>query len=145
MKKLCVFISILALCAVSLVSCQDQVQQVSGAYSYKISGSVIVDEDTVVLSDEIGALDIIHVNQDRALLTFNSLLGPVYATQAQIKGKQIFLTPYKRNLTVQSKDYAVTVTGNGTIYDKTILFSLDYADEVNKLTTDTLIMLCKKN
>lgn len=145
MKRLSVFVSVLSLCALAFVACQDQVQQIAGAYSYKISGSVIVDEDTVVLTDEIGTMEIVYINQDSALVTFNSLLGPVYATQAQIDNKQIDLAPYRRNLSIRTKDYTVTATGEGTVYDKTILFALNYTDTINKLTTDSLIMLCKKN
>lgn len=145
MKRLSVFVSVLCLCALAFVACQDQVQQITGTYSYKISGSVIIDEDTVVLTDEIGAMEIVHINQDSALVTFNSLVGPAYATQAQIDNKQIVLAPYRRNLSIKTRDYAVTATGYGTVYDKTILFSLNYADTINKLTTDSIIMLCKKN
>lgn len=138
-------ISVLATCAMTMVSCQDPVQQIAGNYSYKISGAVYLDSDKVELTNEIGAMEIVHIDDSNALVTFNALIGDVYATQARISGKRIVLQPYRRDMTVKQKDCVVTAEGEGMIYDATILFSLQYTDTVNKLTTDTLVMLCKKN
>lgn len=131
--------------ALTFVSCQDQVGQLSGTYSYKISGSVVIDGDTSVLSDETGAMQLLRVNSDSALLTFNALLGPVYTTSARINGKQIKVLPYERNLTHRLMDYTITGSGDGTVYDETIVFSLQYSDTTADLKAEKLTMVCKKN
>ena len=64
MKKLLVIVVALT----ALVSCKDQVEQLSGSYSYKISGTAIFGNDTTSLSEEIGALELIHLSADSALL-----------------------------------------------------------------------------
>lgn len=131
--------------AACLVSCQDAVQQVAGNYSYKISGSVIIDEDTVVLANETGALEVLRVTADSAVVTFNALLGPAYATQAVLEGKKMTLLPYKRSINVLAEDYMVSAKAEGTIYDETLLFNLQYENEERALKADSLVLLCKKN
>lgn len=144
MKRLSVF-STLFLAAVCLMSCQDQVQQIAGNYSYKISGSVVIAEDTFVLANETGALEVLRVNADSAVVTFNALLGQAYATQAVIAGKQMELLPYKRTITVRARDYEVTAQAKGDIYDGTLLLNLQYENAERELKADSLILLCKKN
>lgn len=131
--------------AACLVSCQDAVQQVAGNYSYKISGSVIIDEDTIVLANETGALEVLRVTADSAVVTFNALLGPAYATQAVLEGKKMTLLPYKRSINVLAEDYMVSAKAEGTIYDETLLFNLQYENEERALKADSLVLLCKKN
>ena len=160
MKKLLVIL--LALTA--LMICKDQVEQLSGSYSYKISGMAVYGNDTVSLSEEIGALDLIHLSADSALLTFNALRGPAYATKAKLEGKSITLMPYKRNISRLTRNYTVTASGQGEVYDGTILVTLSYVGDTvrvdsltaqaNSLTVrtdsltmraDSLTLLCKKN
>ena len=129
----------------ALTSCHDQVDQVSGSYSYKISGKAVIDGDTVVLSDETGAMEIVRLSADSTLLTFNALLGPAYTAKAKIEGKDIRIMPYERTVNHQLKDYFVTAQGSGTFYDKTIVVTLQYADTTADLKADKLTMLCKKN
>ncbi|MBQ6791047.1 MAG: hypothetical protein IJP76_06355 [Paludibacteraceae bacterium] len=139
MKKLLVIL--LALTA--LMSCKDQVEQLSGSYSYKISGTAVFGNDTVSISEEIGALELIRLSADSALLTFNALRGPVYATKAKVEGKTIELVPYERNISRLSRDYTVTATGQGDLYDGTMLVRLRYTGDDVK--ADSLTLLCKKN
>lgn len=139
MKK----ILVLLLPLLTLVACQDQVQQIAGTYSYKISGTAIVDGDERTLTDEMGALDIIHVDSTTAMLTFNALNGPAYVTEAEIHGQNIELKEYERVVTVQTTDYHVTASGQGTVYDQTILIHLSY--EGTDFQADELTLLCKKN
>ena len=144
MKRLSVF-STLFLATVCLMSCQDQVQQIAGNYSYKISGSVVIAEDTFLLANETGALEVLRVNADSAVVTFNALLGQAYATQAVIAGKQMELLPFKRTITVRARDYEVTAQAKGDIYDGTLLLNLQYENAERELKADSLILLCKKN
>jgi len=60
----CKLYSFLLVVLLAMISCQDQVGQLSGTYSYKISGVAMVDSVTRVLSDETGALDLIRINAD---------------------------------------------------------------------------------
>lgn len=135
------------LLAFVLTACQDQVQQVAGSYSYKISGQALVrrtlSNDTVTLSNEEGAMDLIRIDSTAAMMTFNVLRGPVYKTQAQIHGKQITLDPYKRNITLGSTTYTVTASGTGEFYDNTLIVSLQY--QSNDISTDEITLVCKKN
>ena len=156
MKKLLVIL--LALTA--LVSCKDPVEQLSGSYSYKISGTAIFGNDTTSLSEEIGAMNLIHLSEDSALLTFNALLGPVYATKAKLVGKSITLEPYKRNISHLTRNYSVTASGQGEVYDgkiQTILVTLSYVGDTVRadsltvgtdsltMRADSLTLLCTKN
>jgi len=126
----------------ALASCKDQVAQVSGSYSYKISGTTVIANETVALPDEIGALDIIRLDSVSALLTFNALSGPAYTTTATIEGKEITLEEYERTVTYSALTVPVRASGDGTIYDGTIVIDLHYAS--NNLDAD-LVLLCKKN
>ena len=126
-----------------LTACQDAVQQVAGTYSYKISGRATVDGDEVKLSDEVGAMELIRIDSTTAMVTFNALSGPAYTTQAEIHADQITLNTYERDLTVNLTDYHLSASGSGTIYDQTILITLQYKGD--KFSADQLTMLCKKN
>lgn len=128
-----------------LTGCQDPVEQLAGNYSYKISGSVIIKGDTTVLSDEMGAMSLVHLSADSALLTFNSLAGPAYTTTAKIDSSHIAVMPYERNLHHRLIDYAITASGEGTVYGQTLVITLQYADTVADLKADKLTLLCKKN
>lgn len=139
MKKLIVCLFPL----LALVGCQDAVQQVAGAYSYKISGTATVNGLDRTLSDEIGALEIVHVTADTALLTFNVLNGPAYYTRATIKGKTITLVPYERDIHIGASDYHVIAKGTGDIYDRTIVIKLQYNS--SNVKANNLTLLCKKN
>lgn len=127
----------------ALVGCQNPVQQIAGTYAYKISGQYTVDDTEYVLSDEMGAMDIICQTDSTVLLTFNALRGPAYSTFATIRSKQLTLQPYERDVNEAGTNYHVTASGQGTIYDGTILITLSY--QSTSLTADSLIVLCKKN
>ena len=118
-------------------------QQISGAYSYKISGTAVVDDTEHRLADEQGAMEVVRLNGDSALLTFNALLGQAYTTKALIAGKQLTLVPYQRHVTIGATDYQVTATGEGTAYDGTIVITLHYNSA--EVSANSLTLLCKKN
>ena len=145
------FFGLLACMVVFFTACQDQVQQVAGTYSYKISGTAIVNSssvlgnssDTVTLSDEIGSMELIPLDSTTAMVTFNALNGPAYTTQAEIHGKELSLKQYERELLVQTKSHHIQASGEGTFYDNTLIISLHYVGE--GVRADQLTMLCKKN
>lgn len=134
---------IILVSTLALVSCEDQVSRVSGTYAYKISGNVTVDEKERSLPVEEGAMEVIRLSADSALLTFNVLRGGVYTTYAEIANQEIVLAPYTRSLTIGVKEYTVTVSGEGTIYDGTIVVDLNY--DSAEVFGEGLTLLCKKN
>ena len=127
----------------ALVACKDQVQQVSGSYSYKISGKATLNGVSQDLSDEIGNLDIIRKSDSTAVQTFNTFRGSAYYTTAKIKGKDIELEPFNRRVTQTLVGYDVQVVGNGTVYGESIIFNLRYIGTT--LNADSLVMVCKRN
>jgi len=139
MKKIVVFIVAL----LSFAACKDQVEQVAGTYSYKISGQVSILGVEQGLTDEIGAMEVLPGTTNSAVVTFNALRGPAYYTTARINGKQIVLNPFERTIRQSAVDYGVTVSGSGTIYDQTILINLRYTGTA--MNADSLVLLCKKN
>ena len=143
MKKIFVISMLCAVVGLFCTGCQDQVQQAAGTYSYKISGKAVVDGDERTLTNETGALDIVHKDSENALLTFNALGGAAYTTNATIADKRITLTPYERVLTIGSKDYTVMASGDGDIYDGTIVITLKYKS--SNVTANSLTLLCKRN
>lgn len=95
------------------VSCSDSsaVRSVKGAYRYKTTGKVVLEEnyngatkaDTLVanLDSESGTLELVSLHDDDSLLiTFDQLNGNVMATRAVIDEKRIYFTPYKRMIEV---------------------------------------------
>jgi len=141
-NKLLLFIS-LCLIGIGLMSCQDQVRPISGTYSYKISGTVRVDGTQRTLSTEQGAMEIVRIDNEKALVTFNILAGDVYHTNATIENKQITFEPYERDITIFAETYHVTAKGKGDIYDGTIIVSLEYSGD--GVQTSRIELLCKKN
>ncbi|MBO4689975.1 MAG: hypothetical protein J5621_03790 [Paludibacteraceae bacterium] len=147
-----ILIGLLALAGVVMTACQDQVKQVAGTYSYKISGSAIVtgtnllgeeEKDTVTLSDEMGAMELIRLDSTTAIVTFNAMNGPAYTTQAEIHGQSLTLAEYERDITIRTQDHHISASGEGTFYENTLIISLNYySDEVK---AENLTMLCKKN
>jgi len=151
MKKWYLLVIVLA----ALIGCKksepvlDQVDKIVGDYSYKISGIAVVDSDSVRLTDEIGAMEIVRIDSSNVLMTFNALTGPAYYTHAQVAGDQITLASYNRTIGVLARDYAIVGSGAGEIYETTILLDLSYAmqqeDSLHSLTAKDLTVLCKKN
>lgn len=139
MKK----ISIVLVALLALAGCSDQVQQIAGTYSYKISGRGVIAGVSQKMDDEIGAMEIVHSTDSTALVTFNTLGGPAYTTYAAVNGKQITLKAFERDVKEDAVNYHVTASGQGTVFDGTILFTLKY--EGNQLNADSLTLLCKKN
>ena len=125
------------------LSCQNQVEQVAGSYSYKISGRASVLGVEQSLSDEMGAMEILSQNSQSAMFTFNAMGGPAYYTTATITGKQIEINSFERYVSQAGVNYKVKVTGSGTVYDKSIIINLRYNGST--LKADSLVLLCKKN
>lgn len=157
-------LSSLILC---LSSCESPLQTIVGEYSFKISGQVTKDGNQgIVLPDEIGAMEIIHLADSTYLLTFNTINGSAYTTQATKTGNQLDLQPFSRVVTLtyytqdsnilgglieitETEHFDTDIYGYGTIYDKTIEFKLQYSGEEltssKRIKGNNITMLAKKN
>ena len=157
-------LSSLILC---LSSCESPLQTIVGEYSFKISGQVTKDGNQgIVLPDEIGAMEIIHLADSTYLLTFNTINGSAYTTQATKTGNQLDLQPFSRVVTLtyytqdsnilgglieitETEYFDTDIYGYGTIYDKTIEFKLQYSGEEltssKRIKGNNITMLAKKN
>lgn len=157
-------LSSLILC---LSSCESPLQTIVGEYSFKISGQVTKDGNQgIVLPNEIGAMEIIHLADSNYLLTFNTINGSAYTTQATKTGNQLDLQPFSRIVTLtyytqesdilgglieitETEHFDTDIYGYGTIYDKTIEFKLQYSGEEltssKRIKGNNITMLAKKN
>ncbi|MCQ2334127.1 MAG: hypothetical protein MJZ88_05905 [Paludibacteraceae bacterium] len=142
MKKYCLLLLLL----LPVVGCRNELKCLEGTYSYKVSGKAVIDAgdstNTVVLEDEIGAMEIIGQSDNRVILTFNQLAGSAYTTSATLNDSILTLVPFERVITYERK-HDVTVSGKGHIYDQTIVFDLQYSSD--KLNADKITMIAKHN
>ncbi len=130
---------VLLLWAVCLMSCNTEVWQMSGEYSYKTSGRVEIENaDTTIqknLPDEIGVLHILSTDRksEEVVLTMNQLGGSVVTTHGMVEGNRIELENFERTLklqtTLQEKNFVLQVGGYGERYENTIVFTLEYDGE----------------
>ncbi len=90
--------------ALSFTACTDDIKPVVGTYSYKISGKATIDDTiSVALDDEIGALEILRKDDDKMLLTLNTMNGDVCAATGKIDGTDITLDPFTHQISVTYK------------------------------------------
>lgn len=147
MKKQ-LFIAIAALMLFS--SCQKRGMHLfRGDYSYKISGSVTLDEImpaddpsdpislTVNLLNEIGQMEISALGneKDSLLVVMNTMGGEVIVTHAFCDGNEIFLKDFTKNSLLFAGDSIVlkndlNVQASGQMYeDNTIILNMIYDGE----------------
>lgn len=113
-------------CGLMVTSCKNELQQVAGEYSYKISGSVVVDTVEERLTNESGALHLINTDDEELLLTFNMLGGDVYTTNADLENKQLKIAEFERIIVHNTKNFKTTISGEGEVYDDNIVVGLRY-------------------
>ena len=126
MKKIILGFGLVLFCGLMATSCKSELQQVSGEYSYKISGSAIVDSAEVRLTNETGALHIIDKDEKELLLTFNMLGGDVYTALGDLSSKSLNIREFERIIVHNTKDYKVKVSGSGEVYDDNIVLDMQY-------------------
>lgn len=117
-----------------------------GDYSFKISGSVTLDEIdpedepasyTVSLPNEIGQLEISALGNDRdsLLVVMNTMGGEVVVTHAYCDGNEIYLKDFTKNTLLFTGDSItlkneVRVQASGQMYeDNTIILNMIYDGE----------------
>ena len=154
-------------CIALLAGCSDPVKSRMGGYSYQIAKQEVTIDDTVsiVLTGEMGALQMEQIQDDSILLTFNSLKGDVYTTTGKIDNDDIVLQPFERTLSVTytvtqqdllrpvdktlNETYNIQVSGSAEMHDETIHFMLQYNGEGvsndKQLVGEDILMVAKKN
>ena len=169
MKKI-VFVLILGLIAFS--SCQKSGMRLfRGDYSFKTSGSVVMDEIvpaghteepvsyTVHLPNEIGQLEISDLGneKDSLLVVMNTLGGEVTVTHAFCDGNEIYLKEFTKNTLLFTGDSItvkneVRVRASGQLYeDNTLILNMIYEGEaeVNErgftIHGDNIRLVAKRN
>ena len=110
---------------VMLSGCKNDLEQVAGEYSYKISGSAIVDSAEVRLNNETGAMHVIDTQED-LLLTFNVLGGDVYTAKATLDKKDIAIHTFERIIVQNGRNYKTTVSGKGNVWNENIVVEMSY-------------------
>lgn len=147
-------------CLAALTSCQKSGMHLfRGDYSYKISGSVTLDEIlpagdpteptsfTVNLINEIGQMEISALGneKDSLLIVMNTMGGEVIVTHAFCEGNEIFLQDFTKNSLLFSGDSIVlkndlNVHASGQMYeDKTIVINMVYDGEAETAERDFMI------
>ncbi len=161
--QLCLLIGCIALMA----SCSDPVKSRMGGYSYQIAKQEVTIDDTlsIVLTGEMGSLQIEQVKDDNILLTFNSLKGDVYTTTGRIDDDEIVLQPFERTLSVTytvtqeellrpiektlNETYNIEVSGGAEMHDETIHFILQYngtgVSNDKQIVGENILMVAKHN
>lgn len=115
---------------ITLSSCQkEEGYEFKGAYSYKLSGTIVMvgepleegstslapDTISLNLSSETGAMNIVSVSEGGFLVTLNPLLGDLSSFEAEIsEGNLIFLPAITK---VKAK---MDGSGSATYYDFTL-------------------------
>lgn len=167
MKRIRIWI-VSCLLLAGLAGC-DPAVKIEGEYSYRLSGSVDVEEQTLALNNEQGTLDVLRKTDGDMLLTFSQFRGGVYTAEAEVSDTALTLYPFTRQVTLTftvpdtitvggietvreksvTETFDVEVTGAGTLYKETIVFDLYYHGESQSsdavLTGEEIVMVAKKN
>lgn len=81
-----------------MTACQQPAERLTGTYSYKISGRVTIDDQSVTLPDEIGAMDVLYRHDSTVLVTMNQLNGGIYRADGIVSGDSLRLTSFERTM-----------------------------------------------
>ncbi len=133
---------ILVSAALIFTSCNREIKQFTGNYSYKLSGEVsIVGDDGEVsyrLVHKNGQMNILEDKSqaNRLIITMNEMNGGCYTISATVKGDSIVFLPYEfstnilisdSNLDIISGDntpsivYAIRASGGGQLNDDILM------------------------
>lgn len=132
-----IFVSV----ALIFTSCNREIKQFTGNYSYKLSGEVsIVDEDGGVsyrLVHKNGQMNILEdkSQSNRLIITMNEMNGVCYTISATVKGDTIVFLPYEFSTNILISDsqnlfsddntpsivYAIHAFGGGQLNDDILM------------------------
>ena len=137
-KILCILVSVVVI----FTSCNRDVKQFIGNYSYKLSGEVsIVGEGGVVsyrLVHKNGQMNILEdkSHSNRLIVTMNEMNGGCYTISATVKGDSIVFLPYEFSTNILISDsgpdifsgdntlsivYAIRASGGGQLNDDILM------------------------
>lgn len=126
MKRLLIIITLAAV-ALFFSACNREVNQLTGDYSYKISGEVAVtDADSNIsylMVNKRGQMNILrdHNDKTRVLVTMSETAGGVYSFTAKVQGDSLLLDPYSFATNILSKATALPVIDSNA----TMVFQID--------------------
>lgn len=92
-----------------LSACHREVRQLTGDYSYKISGeAAVTDADgevSYLMVSKRGQMNILRDrnDKDKVLVTMNETAGGVYSFTATVKGDSLILDPYQFTTNILSE------------------------------------------
>ncbi|MDY4512912.1 MAG: hypothetical protein SPE10_05635 [Paludibacteraceae bacterium] len=151
----------LSLILIGCCACSNDARLLSGDYSYKTSGSVVISTDTeeitYQLPDKIGQLNVVDLkatDKDSVLLVLNEMGGSLTTIYARISADSIELQPYTTTLTITTGKgtgtYDITVSGTGIRYDDLIMLHETYDgtlsdDNKTTLYSDNIIIVANRN
>ena len=151
----------LSLILIGCCACSNDARLLSGDYSYKTSGSVVIatdtEEVTYQLPDKIGQLNVVDLkatDKDSVLLVLNEMGGSLTTIYARISADSIELQPYTTTLTITTGKgtgtYDITVSGTGIRYDDLIMLHETYDgtlsdDNETTLYSDNIIIVANRN
>ncbi|MGM9782971.1 MAG: hypothetical protein ACI3ZV_05715 [Paludibacteraceae bacterium] len=150
-----------SLILIGCCACSNDARLLSGDYSYKTSGSVVISTDTeeitYQLPDKIGQLNVVDLkatDKDSVLLVLNEMGGSLTTIYARISADSIELQPYTTTLTITTGKgtgtYDITVSGTGIRYDDLIMLRETYDgtlsdDNETTLYSDNIIIVANRN
>lgn len=150
-----------SLILIGCCACSNDARLLSGDYSYKTSGSVVISTDTekitYQLPDKIGQLNVVDLkatDKDSVLLVLNEMGGSLTTIYARISADSIELQPYTTTLTITTGKgtgtYDITVSGTGIRYDDLIMLHETYDgtlsdDNETTLYSDNIITVANRN
>ncbi|MDD6642015.1 MAG: hypothetical protein PUE55_05420 [Bacteroidales bacterium] len=150
-----------SLILIGCCACSNDARLLSGDYSYKTSGSVVISTDTeeitYQLPDKIGQLNVVDLkatDKDSVLLVLNEMGGSLTTIYARISADSIELQPYTTTLTITTGKgtgtYDITVSGTGIRYDDLIMLHETYDgtlsdDNETTLYSDNIIIVANRN
>lgn len=130
--------------AIAAVSCSKEgTAGFKGEYSFKTGGTLSFREkdnpdaetSTKHLTAETGQMKVLEADRSlgKMIVTMNIISGDALVFNAEAKGKRITLEPVSRTVQIRhgtaevtAVQAEVTVSGTGELYDRTIIFDLDY-------------------
>lgn len=129
--------AIVAFCAaLALCGCSKSKNSLPGSYTYKISGSLTLEGDSVVsLFPEQGQMHIIDCGDGKAVVTFNDITGDAVVASATMDGNELtFDNAQKKSIstsdgTLKTGSTVVEWTGSGKLLDDMFIAGLKYSGE----------------
>lgn len=131
-----------------LASCDREVKQFTGDYSYKLSGEVAITDDegdvSYHLIHKTGQMNILRDknsdNENAVIVTMNEMNGSAYTIHATISDNAIVFNPYEFNTNILTTEgtsvlgqnnnslvYRISATGQGYLNDDILVIDEEWS------------------